>query len=295
MPVEDPQWRALDPAQRRQRTLTAVQRLFVREAQVQPVLVILEDLHWIDTETQAFLDRLAENMAKAPLLLLVSYRPEYQHRWGGQTHYTELRLDPLAPASADELLDALLGRDASLESLKHLLAGTTGRNPLFIEESVRTLVETQGLAGELGAYRLARPVDTIQVPATVQAILAARIDRLSADDKRLLETAAVIGKDVPFAVLQAIAEEEDAALRRGLGSSSDGRVSLRDAPGPRARVHVQARADARGGLRQCAAGSPARLHARIVEAIEALYPVASASTPNGSPIMPSGASCGRRR
>jgi tetratricopeptide (TPR) repeat protein len=217
VPVEDPQWQTLDPPHRRQRTLDAVKGLLLRESQVQPLLLVVEDLHWIDSETQALLDSLVESLPTAPLLLLVNYRPEYRHSWGSKTYYSELRLDPLPPEGAEALLDALLGRDTALEPLKRLLAARTGRNPLFIEESVRTLVESQTLLGKRGVYRLARPVDTIRVPATVYAILAARIDRLPPAEKRLLETAAVIGKDVPFSLLQAIAEESEETLQRRLG------------------------------------------------------------------------------
>ena len=109
VPVEDAAWRKLDPPQRRQRTLDAVKRLLLREAQVQPLLVVFEDLHWIDGETQALLDSLVESLPAARLLLLVNYRPEYEHRWGSKTYYTQLRLDPLPPESAVELLQALLG------------------------------------------------------------------------------------------------------------------------------------------------------------------------------------------
>ena len=196
VPVDDAAWSALDPPQRRQRTLEAVKRLLLRESQVQPLLVVFEDLHWIDDETQAFLDSLVESLPTARMLLLVNYRPEYAHRWGSKTYYTQLRLDPLPPESAEALLDALLGSDPALRPLKHLLIERTEGNPFFLEESVRTLVETKVLAGERGAYRLAQALPSIQVPATVQAVLAARIDRLAAEEKRLLQAAAVIGKDV---------------------------------------------------------------------------------------------------
>src|ERR687888_2241577 len=132
-------------------------------------------LHWIDTETQALLDSLVESLPTAHLLLLVNYRPEYQHGWGGKTSYTQLRLDALPPASADAFLQALLGDDPSLEALTPLLIARTAGNPFFLEESVRTLVETGGLVGECGAYRLAQALTTLQVPATVQAVLTARI------------------------------------------------------------------------------------------------------------------------
>src|SRR4029077_19336861 len=158
----------LDPAQRRQRTLTALKRVLLRESQVHPLLLVFEDLHWIDAETQALLDSLIDSLPTAHLLLLGNYRPEYQHGWGSKTYYTQLRLDPLPAASADELLQALLGSDAGatggtggqgmapvrspLQDLKHLLIARTQGNPFFLEESVRTLVETGVLVGERGAY-----------------------------------------------------------------------------------------------------------------------------------------------
>jgi len=188
----------------------------LRETQVQPLVLVFEDLHWIDAETQALLDSLVEGLPTARLLLLVNYRPEYQHGWGSKTYYTQLRLDPLPPVSADELLQALLGDDPSLEPLKQLLIARTQGNPFFLEESVRTLVETGVLVGQPGASRLDVPIPTIQVPATVQAVLAARIDRLPPEAKRLLQTAAVIGTEVPLPLLQAIADMPDEALYRHL-------------------------------------------------------------------------------
>ena len=213
---DDSPFRQLDPPQRRQRTLTALKRVLLRESQVQPLLLVFEDLHWIDTETQALLDSLVESLPTAQILLLVNYRPEYQHGWGSKTYYTQLRLDPLPPASAAEVLQALLGDDPSLAPLTPLLIARTAGNPFFLEESVRTLVETGGLVGETGAYRLAQPLHSIQVPATVQAVLAARIDRLPPEAKRLLQTAAVIGTEVPFPLLTAIADLPDTELHRHL-------------------------------------------------------------------------------
>jgi class 3 adenylate cyclase/tetratricopeptide (TPR) repeat protein len=216
VPVNDAVWDTLDPPQRRQRILEAVKRLLLRESQVQPLLVIFEDLHWIDTETQALLDGLMESLPTARVLLLVNYRPEYRHAWGSKTYYLQLRIDPLPPDSAEELLTALLGDDRTLEPLKRVLIARTEGNPFFLEESVRTLVETQVLVGERGTYRMLKSPDAWQIPATAQAILAARIDRLAPEDKRLLQTAAVIGKDVPFGLLRAIADMSQDTLRQGL-------------------------------------------------------------------------------
>ncbi|MBI2469053.1 MAG: hypothetical protein HYV62_14770, partial [Candidatus Rokubacteria bacterium] len=201
------------PPQRRQRILDGVKRLLLRESQVQPLLVLFEDLHWIDAETQALLDSLVESVPTARLLLLVNYRPEYSHAWGSKTYYRQLQIDPLPPESAEALLDALLGSDATLAPLKRLVIERTEGNPFFMEETVRSLVETGILAGERGAYRLTRVVQGLQVPATAQAMLAARIDRLAPEDKRLLQAAAVIGTDVPWALLQAVADEPEDRLR----------------------------------------------------------------------------------
>ena len=216
VPVTDATWEALDPSQRRQRTLDAVKRVLLRESQVQPLLLIFEDLHWIDTETQSLLDGLIESLPTNRVMLLVNYRPEYRHLWGSKTYYRQLKIDPLPPENVEELLEALLGTNPGLHPLKRLLIERTEGNPFFLEESVRTLVETQVLTGERGAYRLEKPVHSLQIPASAQAILAARIDRLAPETKRLLQAASVIGKDVPFTLLEAVVEEDEGSLRRGL-------------------------------------------------------------------------------
>ena len=215
--VDDEAWQGLDPAERRRRTLEAVKRVLLRESQVQPLLVVFEDLHWIDSETQAFLDSLIESVPTARFLLLVNYRPEYQHGWGSKTYYSQIRIDPLPPESAMEVLGALLGDDRALVPLKDLLIARTEGTPFFLEESVRTLIEMNVLAGERGNYRLAKPLESIQVPASVQAVLAARIDRLTLEAKQLLQCASVIGKDFPFALLQGVAELSEENLRREMG------------------------------------------------------------------------------
>src|SRR5215208_1397896 len=129
VPVDDVAWAALDPPQRRQRTLDACKRVLLRESQEQPLLLVFEDLHWIDAETQALLDSLVESLPTARVLLLVNYRPEYEHGWGSKTYYQQLRLDPLPPMSADAFLHALLGDDPNLAPLKQLLIERTEGNP----------------------------------------------------------------------------------------------------------------------------------------------------------------------
>ncbi len=217
VPSGDPQWPTLDPPQRRRRTLDAVKRLLLRESQEQPLLVNLEDLHWIDSETQALLDELVEASPAAKLLLLISYRPEYQHPWGNRANYTHLRLGPLSPDTVEQLLGKLLGPDGGLDPLKRVLIARTEGNPFFLEESVQILLETGALLGERGSYQLVRPLPTIQIPAKVHAVLAARIDRLRPGDKALLQIASVVGKDVPFVLLQATAQLADDELHAAVG------------------------------------------------------------------------------
>src|SRR5262249_7547781 len=161
-------WGALAPDQRRRQTLDALKRLLLRESQVRPLLLVFEDLHWVDAETQALLDALVESLPAARLLLLVNYRPEYRHAWGSKTYYTQLRIDPLPAASVDELLDGLLGDDPSVSAIRRLLVARTEGNPFFLEESVRSLLEVGALLGERGAYRLAHDAPDVRVPATVQ-------------------------------------------------------------------------------------------------------------------------------
>jgi class 3 adenylate cyclase/tetratricopeptide (TPR) repeat protein len=268
---EDHLFRQLAPPLRRQRTLDALKLLLLRESLAQPLLLVFEDLHWIDSETQALLDSLAESLSTARLLLLVNYRPEYQHAWDSKTYYTESRLDPLPVASAEALLQSFLGNDASLEALKLLLIARTEGNPFFLEESVRALVETGALVGAPGAYRLVTPLESMQMPATIEAVLAARLDRLPPEEKRLLQTAAVIGTEMSLALLQTIAELPEEMLHRGLAHLQAAEFLYETHLFPE-RIytfkHALTHEVAYGSLLQ---ERRRTLHARIVEAIKTLY------------------------
>jgi tetratricopeptide (TPR) repeat protein len=276
IPVEDPTWERLDPPQRRQQVLDGVKRLLLRESQAQPLMVVFEDLHWLDAETQALVDSLVESLPAARMLLLVNYRPEYQHAWSGQTSYRQLRIDPLPATSADELLEALLGNDVDLRPLKQLLIERMQGNPFFLEESVRTLIETKLLTGERGAYRLAQTPGTLDrtlhIPASAQALLAARIDRLAPQHKRLLQAASVVGADVPFAVLQAVVDEPEGELRQDLAQLQAAEFLYETRLFPELEYtfkHALTHEVAYGSLLQ---ERRRILHARVVEAIERLYP-----------------------
>ncbi|MFQ5849452.1 MAG: AAA family ATPase [Candidatus Binatia bacterium] len=272
VPVEDPQWGALDPPQRRVKTLEAVKHLLLRESQVQPLLLVFEDLHWIDSESQAFLDNLIESLPTTRLLLLVNFRPEYQHAWGSKTFYSQLRLDPLPPENAEELLQSLLGTDASLHPLKQLLIERTEGNPFFLEESVRTLVDTNALVGERGDYRLGKALPSIQVPPTVQAVLAARVDRLPPEDKRLLQSASVIGENVPFTLLQAVVEMSEEGLRRSLSHLQAVEFLYETSLFPDLEYTFKHGLTHQVAYNSLLVERRRTLHAKILEAVETLYP-----------------------
>jgi class 3 adenylate cyclase len=269
--IDEPEWQALDAHQRRLRMLDSVKRLLLRQSQSQLLLVIVENLHWLDASTQTFLDSLIESLPAARLLLLVSYRLEYQHTWSSKTYYTQLRLDPLRAETAEELLCTHLGDASGLQPVKRFLIERTEGNPFFLEESIRTLVETGVLAGERGAYRLAKPLSSVQVPARVQAILAARIDRLPPEEKHLLQCAAVIGKEMTFPLLQAIADVPDDNLHLGLAHLQAAEFLYESNLFPEIEhsfKHALTQEVAYASLLQ---ERRRALHARIVDSVERLY------------------------
>jgi predicted ATPase len=208
----------MDPQIRRRRTFEALKKLFLRESLNQPLVLIFEDLHWIDGETQGFLDVLSESVASAKILLLTNYRPEYRHEWGQKTYYTQLRLAPLGTAEAEELLTFLLGTDTSLTAVKRLILAKTQGTPFFLEELVQTLVEEGALVGERGHYRVAQTLTELHISPTVQGVLAARIDRLAPDEKALLQQLSVIGRQFPLSLLRQVIAQPEADLYRLLAS-----------------------------------------------------------------------------
>jgi len=193
----------MDAQIKKRRTLDAIKRIFLRESLSEPLMVIFEDLHWIDEGTQEFLNLLADAIGTSRILLLVNYRPEYSHQWISKTYYTQLRLDPLGKESADEMLSALIGNRAELAPLKMLITEKTEGNPFFMEETVQVLLDEGALVRDGATVRLTKPIGTLKIPPTVQGILAARIDRLPADAKDLLQTLAVIGRQFPLSLISA--------------------------------------------------------------------------------------------
>jgi class 3 adenylate cyclase/tetratricopeptide (TPR) repeat protein len=207
---EDP-FAQMDAQVRRRRTQDAVKRIFLRESLNQPLMLIFEDLHWIDEETQAFLNLLADGIANAPALLLVNYRPEYSHSWSSKTYYTQLRLDPLNKKSANDMLSALLGDAAELAPLKRLIIEKTQGNPLFMEEIFQAMIEDGSLQRN-GTVKLIRPIEQLRLPPTLQGILAGRIDHLPPEEKELLQTLAVIGTEFPLTLVQAVVPRPPEAI-----------------------------------------------------------------------------------
>jgi class 3 adenylate cyclase/tetratricopeptide (TPR) repeat protein len=203
----------LDPQIKRRRAHEAIKRILMRESLNQPLIVIFEDLHWIDSETQELLNLLVENLAKARILLLVNYRPEYRHDWGNRNYYTQLRLEPLGRESANEMLSALLGDEIELQPLRRLIAEKTEGNPFFIEEMFQALIE-EGALQRNGVLQLTRPLTQVRVPTTVQAVLTSRIDRLPTDEKDLLHTLAVLGREFPLSLVQRLVPASADELER---------------------------------------------------------------------------------
>ena len=211
----------MDPQIRRQRTFDAITRLFVCESANQPLQLVFEDLQWLDSDTEAFLDVLIDRLPDARILLLLNYRPEYQHDWHGRGCYTQLRLDPLGQAEAKELLTALLGDHPSLEALKSLILEKTEGNPFFMEEVVQTLSEEKALLGETGHYHIEKTPAALHIPTTVRGVLAARIDRLPAAAKDLLQSLAVIGKEFSLSLIEQVIGQPEGVLRPLLARLQD--------------------------------------------------------------------------
>ncbi len=208
----------IDPELLQRRAYAAVRAIVRADSRrPKPAIVFVEDLHWLDAASDAYLAQIVEATVASRGLVLVNFRPEYRAPWMQMQHYQQLPLVPLVAEAVRELLDDLLGRDDSVAGLAGFVHRRAGGNPFFVEEIVQTLIETGAMRGSRGRYRLVRPVEELALPATVQAVLAARIDRLEERDKRVLQQASVIGKTFQARVLARVtdvpASELDAALR----------------------------------------------------------------------------------
>ena len=197
------------------RVRNAISILLALMAKTRPLVVVVEDLHWIDAESEAVIDRLIDGVTTQQVLLLMTFRPDYNPAWRSKSNYNHLRLDPLPRSEAASLLNVLLGDDSSLRASVMFIAERTDGVPLFIEETVQALAQSGALTGSPGAYAAGSEITSLRVPATIQSVIAARIDRLAASERWLLQNAAIIGRDVSLSILASIAGlgEETAADR----------------------------------------------------------------------------------
>jgi class 3 adenylate cyclase/tetratricopeptide (TPR) repeat protein len=206
--VRDPDHVAptMDPEARKRKLLAFVRHLVQVRSAGEPLVIFIDDAHWIDLGSDEFLGQVVEAAGGTRTLVVVNFRPEYRPEWTAKSYYRQIPLGPLGRADIQELLDDLMGRDPSVASLPDLVQARTGGNPFFTEETVRSLVESGILAGQRGDYRLVRPLEAIEIPPTVQAVLAARIDRLAERERGVLQTAALIGKEFPRPILERVAD-----------------------------------------------------------------------------------------
>jgi transcriptional regulator with AAA-type ATPase domain/tetratricopeptide (TPR) repeat protein len=269
--VDDPDWQMLDPAQRGRQMLAGIKRLLLEESTRQPLLLVFEDAHWADAKTRELLDELADSVPVAPILMLVTYRPEHQHAWGGRSFYTQVRVEPLRGESAERLAEDLLGADPSLAKLRVRLIEWTDGNPFFIEEVVRTLAETGVLRGDRGAYRLVRTVDAIVVPGTVEEVLASRIARLGAGPSELLRAAAVVGSQVSYAVLAAVSGDRPEMLETHLRILQAGEFLYQAGEGPEREYTFRHALTQEVAYTSLTADERRSLHARAMEAMALVY------------------------
>jgi class 3 adenylate cyclase/tetratricopeptide (TPR) repeat protein len=264
-------WRGLDPLARRRHIEEMIMALLVSLSRIQPLLLIVEDLQWMDAETCSVLDRLVDELPRCAIFLIATYRLEYRDNWGDRPGYSRVRVDPLRPGHAVDLLHALIGSDASTEALERTMLERTGGNPFFIEECVNALLDDDVLVRSGNGYRLVQATDFAIIPATVRALIAARIDRLSSAEKRLLQSAAAIGRDIPLGLLQAIVDVPSMRVESLLGRLTDAEFLHRTAEYPNPEYsfrHALIHEVCYAGLLHSARSE---LHSRIVEVIERRY------------------------
>ncbi|MDJ0817096.1 MAG: adenylate/guanylate cyclase domain-containing protein [Desulfobacterales bacterium] len=202
---------------RQQQLFALIKRLLRLKSEREPLLILVDDLHWIDLPSDAFIEQLVNSVKHTCTLIILNFRPEYRRRWMDRSVYRNLPLPALNNECAREFVDELLGKDPSAQSLAQKIVSRTAGNPFFIEELVRTLVEGGNLSGQRGAYRLENPVKTQTLPRTVQTVLAARIDRLGEKAKLVLQTASVIGQEFEKRVLHVALDLPEIELDDCLG------------------------------------------------------------------------------
>jgi class 3 adenylate cyclase/tetratricopeptide (TPR) repeat protein len=271
LPVDDPRWARLEAPEQRRATIDAVTGLIVAESSAQPIAIVFEDLHWVDEGTLAILNAVVDALPDHGILLLVNYRPEFADPWGARGWHVHLPLHPLGTESASRIIDDILGTDLSLLPLRDVLAERTGGNPLFLEETALSLIESGAVEKTVGSgFRLARPLADMEIPPSIQSIIAARVDSRSAQEKLVLRSAAVIGMEVPLRLLADLLRRGAEDLRPTLSAlqAAEFLYEVQLVPEPEYRFKHALTQDVayRGLLRE----ERRQMHGRIVAAIEAL-------------------------
>jgi len=262
----------MDPEARQRQLFAFVRKLVEARSAREAAVTLVDDLHWIDAGSDAFLAQIVEAVRGTRMLLLVNFRPEYHADWMQKSYYQQLPLLPLAPEAIQELLDDLLGRDPSVSALPELIRERTGGNPFFIEEIVESLAEGGSLAGTRGAYRRITPVESLEIPATVEVVLAARIDRLAEREKQVLQAASVIGKEFSEPVLARVVELPAPDLAGALALLKDAEFVHEQALYPVAEYAFKHPLTQEVALHSQLRERRARVHAAVARAIEETSP-----------------------
>jgi class 3 adenylate cyclase/tetratricopeptide (TPR) repeat protein len=213
--VDDEEFAKLEPKQKREKTFEAIRDLLIRGSQDRPLVLVVEDLHWIDKTTEEFLSYMIGWLPKTKILLLLLYRPEYTHQWGSKSYYSMIGVGHLSTSTSAELVAAILEGGDVVPELRELILNRAAGNPLFMEELTHTLLQNGSIQKKDDRFVLARDVSTDQVPDTIQGIIAARMDRLEESLKRIMQVAAVIGREFAFRILETITEMKE-ELKSGL-------------------------------------------------------------------------------
>ncbi|AZN98811.1 alpha/beta fold hydrolase [Mesorhizobium sp. M9A.F.Ca.ET.002.03.1.2] len=203
LPVDD-YWRNLDARERTARVSEAMNAFLVAMSRASPMALLVEDLHWIDVESEAVLNRLVDFIGANRIMLVATHRSSYRHDWAQRGYFQQIRLERFVRDDVEEFLTELLGSESGLEELRNSLVERAEGTPLFLEEMVRALVANGVLAGQPGRYELKKPADSVTIPSTVQSLIAARIQQLGEAEKQILQLASVIGKNVPYPLLWAL-------------------------------------------------------------------------------------------
>ena len=271
-PVDDPQWVNLSANERQRQVQESVAEILGKQADRRPLAILIEDVHWIDARSEAILERLIDLIPARRILVIATYRPEYRNRWARRSYVQEIRLAALGQSDTEQFLDHLLGRDSSVEPMRAMILERASGVPLFLEELVRELEQSGCLTGEPGAYVAGALPENFLVPANVKPVIGARIDRLDPRDQYVLRIAAVIGKNIPLALLKEVSEFDANLVDDCLDRLKDAEFLFELSTFPEieltfkhALTHEVAYAAVLGEQRR-------DLHRQAMEAIERLYP-----------------------